>query len=172
MDTPAKESLGFPQLDISTYAGQVFWLFVAFVILYALMSKLALPRLGRVIDGRAKDREDNLSAAEKVSADAEKLRRTFEASLAEAQRSAQDLMREAERDITEMIAEGQAKFAENARKKMLSTEQTIQKAKNDAFASIADVSADLVTGMAEKIAGIDMTKADAKKIVSTIGGKV
>lgn len=171
MDAAEQESLGFPQLDASTYPGQILWLFIAFVILYTLMSKMALPRVGQALDGRAKDREGNLTAAEKIGAEADKLRQTFEASLAEAQRSAQDLMREAERDITEMIADGQAKFAENARKKMLATEQTIQKAKSDAFASIADVSADLVTEMAERIAGIDMTKADAKKIVSTVAGK-
>ena len=47
-----EEKGGFPQLDISTYASQVFWLFISFVLIYALMSKVALPKVGAVIDTR------------------------------------------------------------------------------------------------------------------------
>ncbi|MCK5167961.1 MAG: hypothetical protein KAQ66_11580, partial [Rhodospirillaceae bacterium] len=37
---------GLPQLDLSTYSSQVVWLVISFAALYALMSTVALPRIG------------------------------------------------------------------------------------------------------------------------------
>jgi len=42
-----------PQLDLSTFPSQIFWLAVFFVVLYLLMAKLAIPRIERVIDSAA-----------------------------------------------------------------------------------------------------------------------
>ena len=61
-----------PQLDIATYASQIFWLTVTFVVLYFLVAKIAMPRIAEVLEGRQERIEDDLDKAETLKK--EKLR--------------------------------------------------------------------------------------------------
>ena len=45
---------GFPPFESSTYASQLVSLLIAFVALYLIVSRIALPRVGGVIDERQK----------------------------------------------------------------------------------------------------------------------
>ena len=50
----------FPPFDSSTYASQLVSLVIAFVALYLIVSRIALPRVGGVIDARANAIEGDL----------------------------------------------------------------------------------------------------------------
>jgi len=163
-----QENIGFPQLNPKTYASQAFWLLVAFALLYALMSKIALPRVASVIDTRQQTQNSNLSQAEQLNAEAAKMKEAFEASLAKAHDSAQEVLSAAEDSISEKTTAENAKFAEHARNRILSAEQNIAKAKEDALSSLADISAEIAAEMVNKIAGVQVAKADAKKVVTTV----
>jgi len=52
-----------PQFDPSTYASQLFWLAVMFVALYWIVSKIAVPRIGEVLEQRARVIQDDLDRA-------------------------------------------------------------------------------------------------------------
>ncbi|MDA0332531.1 MAG: hypothetical protein O3C30_05120, partial [Proteobacteria bacterium] len=43
---------GLPQLDISTWPSQLFWLVVLFTAGYTLMAKFVTPRIGSVLEER------------------------------------------------------------------------------------------------------------------------
>lgn len=160
-----QDDIGFPQLKTDTYASQVFWLAVFFVILYALMSKIALPRVTEVIDMRATQKNGNLSRAEALQEEATKIKAAYEASLAKAQEAAQSSLASASEDIAEKIADENSKFAESARKRIAAAEQALAKAKADASASLADISAEIAAEIVGKIADTQIAKQDAKKAV-------
>jgi len=42
----AGKAVGMPQLDFSTWPNQIFWLLVTLVVIYFVLSKIALPRIG------------------------------------------------------------------------------------------------------------------------------
>jgi F-type H+-transporting ATPase subunit b len=164
----AEENVGFPQLNAKTYPSQVFWLFVSFVLLYALMSKIALPRVGEVLDTRRSHRENDLKRAEQLQEEATKVKAAYEAAIAKAQAEAQDAQRAAEQDASEKIAEKNAEFAEKARKRVAAAEQNIARAKEEALSSLADISADVAAEMANKVAGVQVGKAEARKAVNEV----
>jgi len=70
-----------PQLDITTFAPQIFWLAVSFVVLYVLMSRLALPRIGAILAARSGQIEGDLDAARRLKAEAEAAVAAYEKAL-------------------------------------------------------------------------------------------
>jgi F-type H+-transporting ATPase subunit b len=57
-----------PQLDTSTFSGQIFWLLIAFLLLFAVVRTVAAPRLMGMAARRAKQQDDDLAAAEAARA--------------------------------------------------------------------------------------------------------
>jgi F-type H+-transporting ATPase subunit b len=56
-DTPVETGAeaggaGMPQLDFSTFPNQIFWLVVTLVVIYLILSRVALPRIGAVLAER------------------------------------------------------------------------------------------------------------------------
>ena len=70
-----------PQLDPSSYASQIFWLVVTFVILYLLMWKVALPRVSALLRERQERIDDDLEKASRLKAEAEEQRRHWSEAL-------------------------------------------------------------------------------------------
>ena len=52
-----QKSAGLPQMDISTFPSQLFWLIITFTVLYLFMWKFVIPRLSTTIE----ERQDKIS---------------------------------------------------------------------------------------------------------------
>lgn len=163
----AEEGGGLPQLDTSTYPSQLFWLAVCFAVLYVAMWRLSLPRVGATLERRRLQKDGDLSQAAEWNDEAERIKADYERALARARATAAANVSAAERDISGKIADEQAKFADNARKRFAAAEQNIAKAKADALNSLTDISADTTAEMVQKVAGIQVNKMEAKKAVVT-----
>lgn len=159
---------GLPQLDPSTYPSQILWLLVSFVLLYTLMSRVALPRVTEVLDMRQSQRDNNLSRASQLQEDADKIRQTLEAAMASAQAEAQAAMTAREQENAKKLAAESARFMEHARTRIASAEQNIAKAKEDALLSLADISAEVAADIVQKVSGVAANKNDAKKVVTKL----
>ena len=62
----AEAAVGMPQLDFSTWPNQIFWLLVTLVVIYFVLSKIALPRIGAVLADRKSTITNDLAAAEEA----------------------------------------------------------------------------------------------------------
>ena len=65
----AASAPGMPQLDFSTFGNQIFWLLVVLAVIYWVLSRIALPRIGGVISDRQGAITGDLMAEYKVSED-------------------------------------------------------------------------------------------------------
>ncbi|MCY4230449.1 MAG: hypothetical protein OXF26_06110, partial [Alphaproteobacteria bacterium] len=78
-----------PQLEqISTYAGQIFWLVVIFGILLIVMLKVALPRVQGILQERRERIDDDFARAAALRDEAEGVLRAYEKAQAEARAEA------------------------------------------------------------------------------------
>lgn len=161
----AEKKSGLPQLDPSRYPSQVFWLLTSFVLLYVLMSRVALPRVTEVLDMRQTQRDNNLNRAEHLQEDAAKIRQMLDASMATAQAEAQATVSAHEQENAKKAAAENARFMEHARNRIANAEQNIAKAKEEALQSLADISADVAADIVQKVSGTAANKNDAKKVV-------
>ena len=102
----AKEgSGGMPQLDYHDFAPQLVWLAIAFVALYFVMSRLAVPAIADTLAKRQARIQGDLDAAEKANEDTRALVADYEKRLADAREDARRLTRErGEADSAEAAA--------------------------------------------------------------------
>lgn len=155
----------FPQLDVTTYSSQIFWLIVSFGLLYTLMSRIALPRINEVIDLRQTQLNCNLDRATQLNDEANKMKAEFEKLLAKAQASAKSAVDDVEQEVNERMTQESSKFADHARNRLAEVETSIAKAKNEALASLGDIAADVAVDMVARVSGANISKADAKTAV-------
>ena len=83
-----------PQLNLHDFAPQVVWLVITFVVLYLVMSKLAIPTISDTLEKRQGKIQSDLDAAEKASEDTRALVAAYEKRLADAREEARRLHRE------------------------------------------------------------------------------
>lgn len=158
---------GLPQFNTATYPSQIFWLFVSFVVLFVLMSRMVLPPISRTLEARYEKRVGDLEQAEKLRTETAEIRQTYEQALQKAQEDAQSLIHTAEAEIKETAARRHASFSENARKRTVDAEEKIAKVRKEALTSAAEIAAEIAADALSKVAGLKVSKADAKKLVET-----
>jgi F-type H+-transporting ATPase subunit b len=152
-----------PQLDVATYAPQLVWLIISFVLLYVLMARLALPRIADVLEDRKRRREDNLSKAEELEKEAEALSETYETQLSETRAQAHAQVGTAVEAAKSRHDAAIAELETGLRGKVAEAEAAIAAARTTAMADAAGIAAAAARLAAEKIGGVavDATAAQA-----------
>src|SRR5437879_5940894 len=79
----------FPPFEKETFASQLVWLVLTFVLLYVLMAKVALPRVGSILESRNKQITDDLMAAEGLKEQSDAANATYGKHLNDARSRAQ-----------------------------------------------------------------------------------
>ena len=69
--TEAQGSGGLPQFDRTWWGGQIVWLALIFLVLYLVLSKVLLPKVGRAIDEREGKIAGDIADARRLKQEAE-----------------------------------------------------------------------------------------------------
>src|SRR3569623_2748389 len=80
----AAQSGGLPQLNPHHFTPQLFWLALTFIALLFVMSRIALPRVGEVIEERRDRIRRDLDAAARLKDETDKALAEYEKALADA----------------------------------------------------------------------------------------
>jgi F-type H+-transporting ATPase subunit b len=155
-----------PQLDPSTFPTQIFWLVICFAVLYFLMWKVALPRIGEVLQERQERIDDDLEKAEKLRNDAARVLEAYERTMAEGREKAQAILREAGERLAREAAERQRALAERLKRDSGEAERRIDAARREALANVRSVAAEAAQAAAAKLTGADIAPADAERAVA------
>ena len=164
----AHGSGGMPQLDFSTYANQIFWLVDTLVVIYFILSRIALPRIAAVLAERQGTITNDLAAAEDLKAKAVEAETAYNQALAdaraEAQRIAAETRAEIQADLDEAIAKADAQIAA----KTAESEASIAEIKAGAIESVEAVAVETAAEIVAAFGG----KADEKAIAAAVADRM
>src|SRR5437763_11559687 len=158
-----------PQLDISTFTPQLVWLAIWFVVLYLLMSKLALPRVSATMETRRRRREDDLARAAQLKADADAASAAYQKTLAEARAQAQSTIKETSDRLAADAAERQCALAAMLAEQIEAAERRIAATKEQALADVRGIAVDVGSSVVEKLTG---GVPDAAKMAAAVDSRL
>jgi F-type H+-transporting ATPase subunit b len=155
---------GFPPFQQQTFASQLIWLAIAFVLLYALMAKLALPRVGAIIEDRQKQIEGDFAEADRLKNESDAAVAAYEKALADARARAQTIANET-REKQQAQAEASRKTLEGELNvKLAEAEKSIAATKTAAMGNVRGIAEDAARAIVERLIGAapsDKAVADA-----------
>ncbi len=144
---------GMPQLDPHSYASQLFWLAVFFLLIFLFLRFVGLPRVTAIIDQRAKTIGGDIATAERLQVEAAEAEKTYEKTMAEARASARQLLAEThEQNVQALTAKTREATAASDRQ-VADAVTRIEAQQVEALKSIRDVALGLAADITAKLAG-------------------
>lgn len=160
----AASSGGMPQLDFTTFPNQIFWLVVALVALYLILSRVALPRIGSVLAERMGTITNDIAAAETFKGQAADAEAAYHKALDDARAAAAKVVEEARRaiqkDLDVAIARADAEIAARTAE----SEARIGEIRASAAEAVSEVARDTT----REILSVFGVKADARSVTATV----
>jgi F-type H+-transporting ATPase subunit b len=155
----------FPPFQKDTFASQLVSLLIAFVALYLIVSRIALPRVGGVIDARQNAIDGDVAAAQKLKDESDAALKAYEAELAAARSRAQAIGTET-RDRLNAAADAERKALEDQlATKLAAAEKTIAETRESAMSNVRGIASDAAAAIVQQLTG---KKPDAKSLKSAL----
>jgi F-type H+-transporting ATPase subunit b len=155
-----------PQFDPSTFASQIFWLVVTFLTLYWVIAKFAIPRIGDILEQRARLIQDDLDRAAALKADTDAAIATYEKAMTSARNQARDVLLATANEMKKIADEKTTAVNAEVGKQVADAEARIAQAKTEAMASIKSIAADTAREAVSHLAGLTL---DAAKVDAAVG---
>lgn len=164
----AASTPGLPQLDFSTFGNQIFWLLVTLVVIYFVLSRIALPRIAAVMAERQGAITNDLAAAEDLKAKAVEAEQTYLKALADARTEAQTIVGQAKAEIKAELDVAIAKADAEIAARAAEGEQKIAEIRANAVDSVKEVALAAATEIVAVMGG----KADAKTVGAAVADRM
>lgn len=161
-------SPGMPQLDFSTFPNQIFWLVVALIAIYLILSRVALPRLSAVLAERQGTITNDLAAAEDLKRQAADAEAAYDKALADARAEAQDIAAATRAEIQAELDEAIARADTQISAKATESEGRIAEIRAGAMDAVAEVARDtageIVGALGGTVSADDIANAVATRM--------
>jgi F-type H+-transporting ATPase subunit b len=154
-----------PQFDFGhVFWPQIFWLAVAFVLLYFGVVRLTLPKLGKVMDAREASISGDLEAAKAAKESADTVNEAYNAEMNQSREAARSAIGEAKAKAAKSTETRLAKAGAKADAALAEAEARIAKAVAKAEGEIATAAAENAQAIVARLTGVE-PKLDAAKAV-------
>ena len=155
---------GMPQLDFSTFPNQIFWLLVTLVVIYFVLSRVALPRIGSVLAERKGTITNDLAAAEELKQKAVGAEKAYNDALVAARAEASKIVAAAKADIQKDLDKALAKADAEIAAKAAESEKRIADIRAGAMEAVTEVAKDTAKELVTALGG----KADARTVTAAV----
>ncbi|EAQ36862.1 H+-transporting two-sector ATPase, B/B' subunit [Nitrobacter sp. Nb-311A] len=143
----------FPPFQKDTFASQLVSLTIAFVALYLISSRLALPRVRKTIDDRQDTIDGDLAQAQKLKDESDSALKAYEAELAAARTRAQAIGNETREKLNAAADAERKALEERLSVKLADAEKTIASTRAAAMSNVRGIASDAATAIVQQLTG-------------------
>ena len=155
----------FPPFQTDTFASQLVSLAIAFAALYLIVSRIALPRVGSLLDERQKAIEGDVGEAQRLKEASDDALKAYETELAAARARAQAISAET-REKLNAASEAERKFLEDRLShKLAEAEKTIASTREAAMGNVRGIAAEAAGAIVQRLTG---RLPDGKSVESAV----
>lgn len=151
----AEASAGMPQLNPEYFDNLIFWLVIALVAIWAIVTRVAMPRLSGTLEARRGAIEGDLAAAERLRAEAAEAQAAHDKALADARAEASRIAAETRAQIQAELDAALAEADRRIEAKSAESARALAEIEREAAANIEAVARDV-----------------ARAVVAALGGRV
>jgi F-type H+-transporting ATPase subunit b len=167
----AETKAGLPQLHVPDFAPQLIWLALTFGFLYFMLSKIALPRIGEVLEERRSRIQKDIDEAARLKGETEKALADYEQSLSDARAKAGGIAKETRERLAREVDAERAKVEGQVAAKIADAETRIAAMKAKALVQVSDIAADTASAIVTKLTGTAVTVDEARRALKPVAGE-
>ena len=149
-----------PQLDLSTFASQAFWMVLSFCLLWILLSIFVTPKIADVLEQRKRKIDDYIRKAEKLNQQAKASLAKYEQALNEAKQKAAASIAENQKESASFLAAEEKLLNERLNKQIADSEFKMAKQKKETLLQIESLSQNLAFEIVQKLGFTNISKKD------------
>lgn len=143
----------FPPFDAHNFVPQIVWLVIIFGALYWLMSRVALPRVGGILEARHSRIQGDLSEAARMQEQATAASADYDAKLNQAKMRAQSLAQETHDKLHADTEARRHALDADLNRKLAAAEEQIAETKTRAMANVEGIARDAASTIIQHLTG-------------------
>jgi len=161
-------AVGMPQLCTEWMGNQIFWLVLALIAIFLVLSRVALPRIAAILAERQGTISNDLTRAEQLKEQALAAEEAYNKALADARAEAQAIVAETRAEIAADLAKATEQADAEIAAKAAESEKAISDIRATAMENVSIVARDTAAAIVEALGG----KADASAIDAAVNSRV
>ena len=143
----------FPPFDSAYFASQLVWLALIFGALYLLMSRIALPRIGAILEHRRRHIADDLAQADELGGKSQAVLAAHEQALSEAKGRAQLLENEARQSASAAAEARRKELDAKLAMRITQAEKSIAASRASAMSNVRNIASEVAGAIVERLTG-------------------
>ncbi|HTZ03059.1 MAG TPA: F0F1 ATP synthase subunit B' [Xanthobacteraceae bacterium] len=159
------EHNSFPPFQTENFPSQLVWLALTFILLYVVMAKVALPRVGSILEARAKRLSDDLAAANRFKEQSDAAHAAYEKSLSDARTRAQGIANSTREQHMREAEELHKRLEAEMHERLAAAERSIAQTRGAAMSNVGTIAADAASAIVERLIGQAPAKDDVAAAV-------
>jgi F-type H+-transporting ATPase subunit b len=155
----------FPPFQKETFASQLVSFAIAFALLYAIVSKIALPRVGGLLAARQGMIDNDLAEAQKLKDESDTALKAYESELASARSRAQAIGNETREKLNAQSEAERKALEQRLGKKLEEAEASIATTRQTAMGNVRSIASEAAAAIVQRLTG---TLPDGATVASAI----
>ncbi|HXW40383.1 MAG TPA: F0F1 ATP synthase subunit B [Xanthobacteraceae bacterium] len=143
----------FPPFQSEHFPSQLLWLAVSFVLLYVLMSRIALPRIGSILAERRHVIDEDLAAAQRLKEQSDTAHAAYEKALADARARAQSIAGATREQGAREAEAVQQRLEAELHERLAAAERSIAATRDAAMGNVRTIAAETAAAIVERLIG-------------------